>query len=140
VTDYLTTGDLAALTGMRAQNLRNWAAWGFLVPTRPGPRGRMRGHRYSRLLAVGLLVARWLQNSPRGCSLKYAAKVIQAFDGTPEDLFLDRIRAGRVWFLGLNGDLLVLLGSCMGLERQPNVASMYRQVCRYAKAKAAVKE
>jgi len=131
----LGTNDMAELAGMLGQTLRNWVAWGFLVPTSPGPRGRLRGHRYSHQQAVGLLVARRLQQSPRGCNLKYAAEVIQAFADLPEERLLGHLRAGRVYFFGLNEGQLVLLNSCLGLGSLPNVHSLHLLVCKHVAAK-----
>lgn len=133
----LDTNDMAELAGMLGQTLRNWVAWGFLVPSTPGPRGRLRGHRYSRQQAVGLLAARRLQQSPRGCNLKYAAEVIQAFADLPEEQFLSHLRAGRVYFLGLNDRRPILLDSCLGLVGLPNVHSLHLLVCKHVAAKKA---
>lgn len=61
----------ASICRLQAQVLRNWVAKGWIKPILLGSKGRGRSHRFSSQQVLGLIFARAVARSPRGCSHDY---------------------------------------------------------------------
>lgn len=94
----LDIDDVAAVSGVEPQILRNWIANGLITPTQPGGVGRGQGHKFSVAQATGICVAAALHRSERSCALSYLAKVVAAFEAVSEDE-LKKLRKGATHFI-----------------------------------------
>lgn len=87
------TEEVADLCGLPVHQIIEWVKAGLEPADDLGP-GRGKGRRFSRMQAVGLVVAAELHRSDRGCRPKYAAAVVEAFEKLGES-GLSRVLASR---------------------------------------------
>jgi DNA-binding transcriptional MerR regulator len=110
----LTVEEVCEVSGLEPQTLRNWISRGLITPAQGGGVGRGKGHRFSVMQTVGLVVAERVRASEQGCVLSYVGKVVEAFAATTEKKLLQLFHQGRTHFVCSYHGKPVLQGPSQG--------------------------
>lgn len=81
----LTTQTVSELSGLSFTTICDWVARRIIKPARPGRKGRGMGNLYSARQLIGITVASVLHQSERGCSPRYAGKVVAHFESFTDE-------------------------------------------------------
>ncbi len=105
----VTTNRVCGLCNMTPKALSGWIARGVVSPSEPGRRGRGNAHQFDTMTALGVAVAEAVRRSPRGCSSRFVAQVVAAFEGLSEAELLALFDRGLRRFAGLRNGRPVLV-------------------------------
>ncbi len=130
-----TIEEVCELSGFKPQTLRNWISGGLITPEEPGEVGAGKGHRFTLMQAVGLVVAKEIQDSERGCVLSFIGMCVENFNTKSEEWLKRRLARGSTHYVmpHHSGPLLDGDGARYGWA---NVKAAYDKVSKLAAKKA----
>lgn len=119
----------AELSGIAPQTLRNWIAAGMIEPAIRKHKSGSRGlaHQFSVPQMVGILIAKELQDSERGCSLKYVGDTLKVFSNITEAWLKHEFSEGNTHFVRPHISIPILRGEG-AIYGWPNVKDAYSHV------------
>src|SRR5438046_275407 len=88
----LSTSEVIDLSGLPLATLTAWVSQGIITPAEVGGPGRGRGHRFSLMQAVGIVVAARVHQSPRSCAPSYVGLIVETFGAKTEGWLLEQFK------------------------------------------------
>ncbi len=125
----LKTKEVRRLAGVPKSTLNDWIQEGVINIEHRGPGGR---HRFTMMETLGIMVARRVHKSYRGCTPRFVGDVFRAFQRMPPATLEKFFREGATAFsdvirLGASGRPWVVLKPAVA-DRDVCVMELYRRV------------